>query len=161
MKRAYFLSFVVLLLVGAAFFGGMKVGFDQGMVHSFYVDAPAKGVIAIHRLNALQSKKTDFLNTSLEFEVDQNILWHNNFLNSHWLWLLGPNTETVISKNDEYMQRIAEYRLRYPSPTEPTMFDAVPPDKEQYREEYRELAQGVRENRNIIDTIVARYGKKE
>jgi hypothetical protein len=161
MKRAIIISLITLVLVGVAFLGGLKVGFDQGMVHSFYVDAPARGVIAVHRLNALRAKKTEFLNTSLEFDVDNSILAHNNFLNSHWIWLVGSNMEPVISKNDEYMEKIAEYRLRCPSPTEPTMFDNVPPDKEQYREEYRELAQGVRENREIIDAIVVRYGKKK
>ncbi len=72
---------------------------------------------------------------------------------------MGSDTEAVISKNDEYMKRIAEYRLRHPSPTEPTMFDTVSPDKEQYREEYRELAQSVRENRKILEAIMARYTK--
>ena len=130
------------------------------MVHSFYVDAPERGVVATQQLNALRVGKTDFVITGLEFDIDQRILWHNDFLDSHWVWLLGSDTEAVISKNDEYMKRISEYRLRHPSLTEPTTFDAVPPDKEQYREEYRELAHGVRENRKIIDAIVTRYAKK-
>jgi hypothetical protein len=161
MKRTSVILLIGLVFVGLAFIGGLKVGFDQGMVHSFYADAPARGAIAIHRLNALRNKKTDFLHASLEFEVDQSILWHNDFLNSYWLWLLNSGVKTAISSNEKYMKRIAEYRLQYPSPTEPTMFDTVPPDNEQNREWYRYLAQGVRENRKIIDAIVDRYGKKE
>lgn len=157
MKRTFIISVAMALLIGGAFLAGLKVGFDKGMIHSFYVDAPARGVLATQQLNALRSGKTDFVITFLEFNVDQSILWHNDFLNSNWAWLLGPDTEVAISKNDEYMRRIAQYRKRHPSPSEPTMFDTVPTDKERYREEYKELAQSARENRQIIDAIVARY----
>jgi len=159
MKRTLIISATMALLVGVTFLAGLKIGFDKGMMHSFYVDAPARGVLAIQQLNALRSGKTDFVVTSLEFNVDQSILWHNDLLNSNWAWLLGPDTEAATSKSDEYMRRIAQYRQRHPSPGEPTMFDTVPKGKEQYKDEYKELAKSARENRQIIDAIVARYAK--
>jgi hypothetical protein len=159
MKRITPISVAVVIFICAAFFAGLKVGLDKGMDLSFYVDAPARGAIATQQLNALRSGKTDFVITSLEFSVDQCILWHNDLLNSNWAWLLGSDKKTFISNSDEYMRRIAQYRQQHPSPTEPTMFDVVPPGKEQLREEYQKLAKGIRENRQIIDAIVARYAK--
>ncbi len=85
MRRTVFLWSAVILLLAVAFVFGLKTGFDLGMAHSFYVDAPAKGVIATQRLNALHEGKLPFVITGLEFEVDQSILWHNDFLNSRWV----------------------------------------------------------------------------
>ena len=150
---------VILLLAGIAV--GVKWGFDEGRNHFVMIDAPARGAILVHQLNALRQGKNDFVVTGLEIELDQQILWHNDFLKRGRRYLIDEETkEVALSKAPEYMGRIANYRREHPSLTDgDKLAKPTPEASEEEKRALLEIADGVRENRRTIDAIVEKYTK--
>ena len=143
------------------FVAGVKWGFDEGRNHFVMIDAPARGAILVHQLNALRQGRTEFTLTGLEMELDQQILWHNDFLTRGRPYLLDQETRNVVlSRASEYMQRIAAYHRQNPSLTDgDKMAKPRPEASEKERRLLLEIADGVRENRRIIDAVVQKYSK--
>jgi transcription termination factor NusB len=150
---------VIILMAGFAV--GAKWGFDEGRNHFVMIDAPARGTILVHQLEALRQGKTNFVVTSLEIELDQQILWHDDFLKRGRRYLIDEETkEAALSKAPEYMRRIAHYRRDHPSFTDgDKMAKPMPEMSEEEKRALLEIADGVRENRRTIDAIVEKYTK--
>jgi hypothetical protein len=145
----------------AAFAAGAKWGFDEGRNHFVMIDAPARGAILVHQLNALRQGKTDFVVTGLEIDLDQQILWHYDFLEHGRGYLIDEATkEAALLKAPEYMRRIALYRREHPSLTDgDKMAKPGPEASEEEKRALLKIADGVRENRRTIDAIVEKYAK--
>jgi hypothetical protein len=61
---------------------------------------------------------------------------------------------------EQYAIRLANYRKEHPSLMKLDTFNVVPPEQEHYRDFYRELSIGVRENIVKINSMVDRYATK-
>jgi hypothetical protein len=113
--------------------------------------------LAIGHLKAIRSGKTESSITLLEYDVDTGLLWADEVLRHPLRDILEPLWGFNVSQYEEYAVRLANYRKQHPSLMKGDLFDQVPPDKEQYREFYRELAQGTREDIDKINATVKRY----
>jgi hypothetical protein len=160
MKRGLLaLAFVIACGLSAAigFWFGFREAFPLGVAADFL----PRGSIAVAHLRELRAGKTGNLATALEFDVDNGLIWGNhvfshplrNYLNPLWGYDIYPEYE-------KYATRLADYRKEHPSALKGDMFDAVPPEKEQYREVYRELADGTRKSVGTINSMVERYATK-
>jgi hypothetical protein len=97
----------------------------------------------------------------LEFDVDNGLIWCHDLFQHPLRRLMGPLWGfNFYPEYEQHAVRLANYRKNHPSLIKPDTFDIVPPEKEQYREFYRELAIGARENIVKINSMVDRYATK-
>jgi hypothetical protein len=159
MKHWRLVLAVVACVASAAV--GYWFGFREALTFGVAADFLPRGVIATYHLKALRAGKPDNVLTGLEFDVDNGLIWGHELFRHPLRHLMGPLWGfEFYPEYEKYAVRLADYRKEHPSLTKPDMFDNVPPDKEQYRESYRELAQGTRENIAKINGMVERYATK-
>jgi hypothetical protein len=157
--RTPIVAAIVIVAAALAFVAGVKWGFDEGQRHFVYLDAPARGALDVSLLGALREGKTDFVTSFLEADVDSQILWHGSFLTEGHPFLLNPDQRAAANDAAKYMQRIAQYRKRYPSPTLP-IFDENSPKGDDVQMFNRFLNERSRVDRATIDAVLSRYGAK-
>ncbi len=141
---------------------GFWLGVREALPIGWIADAAPRGVMATGMLNQLKAGKAEHVVTLLESDVDGGLLWSHRLAESP----LGPLLLPVwgfdaFPNNTEYVSRLANFRRVNPSPRKDDGFDTVPPDKEQYRDWYREMAKGVREDTRIINDMVTKYSTKQ
>ena len=160
MKRWYIaLAFVVSCVVSGA--AGYWFGFREALPLGVAADFLPRGVIATGHLKALRAGKPETMITMLEYDVDNGLIWGHELFQHPLRRLMRPLWGfEFYPEYEQYAVRLANYRKEHPSLMKPDAFDNVPPEKEQYREFYRELAEGARENVAKIDSMVERYATK-
>jgi len=160
MKRWHLvLAFVASCVVSSAV--GYWFGFREALPLGLAADSLPRGVIATQQLKARRSEKPQNVIIGLEYDVDMGLIWGHELFHHPLRHVLGPLWGfEFYPEYEKYAVRLADYRRVHPSLSKPDMFDNVPPNKEQYREFYRELAQGTRENIAKINTMVERYATK-
>jgi hypothetical protein len=153
-------SFLLVSAVSAA--AGYWFGFRKAFPLGIAADYLPRGSIAVVQLNALRAEKPANVITGLEFDVDNGLIWGSQVFHHPLRDYLGPVWGLNIYPDyEKYATRLADYRRVHPSPMRADMFDTVPPGKEQYREFYRDLAQGTRENTATVNSMVERYASKQ
>lgn len=160
MKRSVAAIAVILACVVSAALGywfGVRQAWPLGVAADFL----PRGAIAAYQLQHLRAGKPDNVITGLEADVDIGLVWADELLNHPMRELWKPLWGLEIYPGyEQYVIRMAKYRKEHPSPFKPDAFDTVPPGKEQYREFYRDLADGARENKAKVDAMVHRYATK-
>ena len=156
MKR-WTITLVLIVSCAASGAVGYWLGFREALPLGVAADFLPRGAIAIGHLKAIRSGKTENVLTMLEYDVDSGLLWADDVLHHPLRSVFKPLWGFDASLYDEYAVRLANYRKEHPSLMKPDAFDRVPPGQEQYRESYREMAQGARETINKLDAAVKRY----
>ena len=160
MKRRHIaLAFVVSCVAsGAGYWFGFREAFPLGVTAEFL----PRGVIATGHLKALRSRKPGNVILKLEYDVDNGLIWGHELFQHPLRNLMSPLWGFNFSPEyEDFAVRLANYRKKHPSLMKPDAFDNLPPDKEQYREVYRELAHATREKIVKIDSMVERYATKK
>lgn len=158
--RLIALAFVLGCSVSAA--AGYWFGFREAWYLGVAADFLPRGSIATYQLKLIRADKPDNVITGLEFDVDNGLLWGHelfhhplrNYLNPVWGLSVYPEYE-------QYATRLADYRINNPSLMKPDTFDKVPEDKQEYREFYKDLAQGAKENIAKIKVMTEKYATKQ
>jgi hypothetical protein len=153
------LGFVAACLSSGAV--GYWFGFREALPIGVAADFLPRGVIATGHLKGIRAGKTENVITMLEFDVDNGLIWGHDLFQHPLRHLMGPLWGFhFYPEYEKYAVRLANYRKDHPSLMKADAFDTVPPDGEQYREHYRELAQGARESVAKINSMVERYATK-
>ena len=158
-QRLIVFAFVLGCSVSVA--GGYWFGFREAWHLGVAADFLPRGSIATYQLKLLSAGKPDNVITGLEFDVDNGLIWGHelfhhplrNYLDPVW----GLN---VYPEYEQYATRLADYRKNHPSLMKPGTFDKAPEDKQEYREFYKDLAQGARESTAKIKVMTERYATK-
>ena len=154
---------VLAFLISCAGSGaaGYWFGFREALPLGVAADFLPRGVIATGHLKALGTGKHENMITMLEYDVDNGLIWGHDLFQHPLRRLVRPLWGfEFYPEYEQYAVRLANYRKEHPSLMKPDAFDNVPPEKEQYREFYRELAVGTRENIAKINSMVERYATK-
>jgi hypothetical protein len=152
-------TIALVLIVSCVISGavGYWFGFREALPLGVAADFLPRGAIAIGHLKAIRSGKPANVLIMLEYDVDSGLLWADDVLRHPLRSVFEPLWGFDLSLYDEYAVRLANYRKEHPSLMKPDAFDKVPPGYEQYRESYREMAQGARETIKKLDAAVKRY----
>ena len=141
---------------------GYWLGFREALPLGIAADFLPRGVIAVGHLKALRTGKTENMAIALEYDVDTALIMGEELFQHPLRNLTGPLWGFNFYPDYEgYAVRLADYRKEHPSLMKPDAFDNVPPDKERYREFYRELARGTRENIAKVNSMVERYATQK
>jgi hypothetical protein len=160
MKRWYIALTFVVSCVGSGV-AGYWFGFREALPLGVAADFLPRGVIATGHLKAFRTGKHENMITMLEYDVDNGLIWGHELFQHPLRRLMRPLWGfEFYPEYEQYAVRLANYRKEHPSLMKPDAFDSVPPEKEQYREFYRELAVGTRENIAKINSMVERYATK-
>lgn len=160
MTRLRFTLVIFLCSVTSAM-AGYWFGFKEALTFGIAADFLPRGTIATMQLEAVRAGKTQNLVTALEFDVDNGLIWGYELFDHPLRKIVGPVWGfSFYPDYEQYAVRLANYRKAHPSQMKADMFDQVPPGKEQYREHYRELAIGTRENIEKVNLMVERYASK-
>jgi len=136
---------------------GYWFGFREALPLGVAADFLPRGAIAIGHLKAIRSGKPENMVIMLEYDIDAGLIWADDVLRHPLRNAFEPLWGFNVSLYDEYAVRLADYRKQHPSLMKADAFDKVPPGYEQYRESYRELAQGARESTSKLNAAVKRY----
>lgn len=140
---------------------GFWLGFREALPLGVSADFMPRGSIAIQQLKAVRAGNTQNLATSLEFEVDNGLIWGHDVLTHPlrklWKPLWGWD---VYPEYEKYAVRLADYRKKHPSLMKPDTFDKAPPDRPELAEWYKELALGAREIDVKLNFMIERYATK-
>jgi hypothetical protein len=151
--------FVVSCLVSGIV--GYWFDFREALPFGISADFLPRGVIATGHLKALHEGKPETLITMLEFDVDNGLIWGHDLFQHPLRRLVGPLWDfNFYPEFEKYAVRLANYRKKHPSLMKPDALDIIPPEQEQNRELYQDLAIGTRENIAKINTMVDRYATK-
>lgn len=161
MKRWHIaLAFVVSCVASGA--AGYWFGFREALPLGVTADFLPRGVIATGHLKALRSGKPENVILKLEYDVDNGLIWGHELFQHPLRNLMVPIWGfNFYPEYEDFAVRLANYRKKHPSLMKPDAFDNLRPNKEQYREVYRELAHGTRENIAKINSMVERYATKK
>jgi hypothetical protein len=140
---------------------GFWFGFREALPLGVAADFMPRGIIAAQQLTALRAGNTQNLATSLEFDVDNGLIWGYDVLNHPlrhlwkplWGWDVYPEFE-------QYAVRLANYRTEHPSLMKPDAFENVPADRPDLTEAYKDLALGARESTAKLNLMIERYATK-
>lgn len=155
---------IILAFVGSCVVSGAVgywFGFREALPLGVAADFLPRGVIATGHLKSLRTGQAENVILMLEYDVDNALILGHELFRHPLRKLLGPLWGLDFDPlYESYAVRLANYRKEHPSLMKPDAFDNVPPDKEQYREFYRELAYGTRENIAKVNSMVERYATK-
>ena len=153
-----------LLLVGACIVSsavGFWFGYREALPLGVAADFMPRGSIAIYQLEALRAGNTRNLATSLEFDVDNGLVWGyevvNHPLRHLWKPLWGMS---FYPDYEQYLVRLANYRKAHPSLMKPDAFDKPPADRPELAEWYKDLAIGAQEHNTKLNAMIERYASK-
>ena len=150
--------FFCLVSVGLGFW----FGFREGLYFGVAADFLPRGVIATGSLNSLRTGNQATVVTMLESEVDTGLIFGHDLFQHPLREVVGPLWNfDFYPEYEQYAKRLANYRKDHSSQMTAEMFDAVPPEKEQYRQQYKEMSIGVRESLAKINSMVERYASKQ
>lgn len=144
--------FVAGCLASAA--GGFWLGLREAAALGVEAEYLPRGAAAAEHLDALRAGKTQRVLTTLEFEVDSGLIWAEGFLQNPMRRLFD-----VYPDYEAYATRMANYRLKHPSPVASGAFEG-PQAERQNPELYGELARSSQQTRETIRLMVERYASK-
>ena len=152
----------ILSLIIVSFIMGTIFGLREGGFAFYVIDAVPKGVISMSQIKAIEKCNLAPTKMFLNMEIDQG-LYHYSIAKDQWwfpLFRMGVIGGTY-SESTEYVTRLAKYRKLIPNPNEdPTIFDKVPKGKEEYVNEYVEMAAAHRDRITRIKAVVDEYSAK-
>lgn len=140
MKTWRVLKILSLLLIG--FTLGLFFGLREGGMALYMIDVVPKGVLSTMYLRELEKQNLKPIKHSLDTDIDQGLYYYSLTKDAWWYPLLRsglilPFDEAAYSS---YVNKLANYRKQHPSPIlDPHLFETVPEDKQQYKEDYKEL----------------------
>jgi len=103
---------VVLLASGLGYFLGFRTGADYGLM----IDAPVRGSTSLSEIRWLRSGKLEAVNTSLEADVDNGLMWWSRIEQSPLHGALNFLQDDIVTDRVRYVKRLAQYRKVTPSP---------------------------------------------
>lgn len=153
------LKIASLLIIG--FLSGAIFGFREGSKAFYIVESLPKGTIAMANLRQLEKGNTEPIKTFLNLDINQG-LYHYSLAQDQWWFPLYKNgLISGYSYNSELVQKLANYRKQYPGPSDdPAIFDKIPVGKEEYSDEYLDMAQSHRDRLNRIQQTINRFAKE-
>lgn len=148
------LGSVAVLASALAFWLGVHWALNLGVM----LDSVPKGAMALHHLNALDSRKTHNMRVALEGDVDMALLWAYRTQQHPLGSLAEPLWGYPLKSHDEYLRRLADYRATHRSPMHSEALAKQPAPEDSEKRAFREyLLEGARENDAIIELMVKRY----
>jgi len=158
-RRLAFLIIVCCLVSSTA---GYWFGFREGLYFGVAADFLPRGAIAVGELNALAKGNQVPVVTMLESEIDSGLMFGHDLFEHPLRNLVRPIWGfDFYPEYERYAVSLANYRKDHPSQIKAEIFDTVPPEKEQYREQYKELSVEVRESLAKMNSMVERYATKK
>jgi len=152
----------MLSLVLASFVLGTFFGLREGAYAFYVIDAVPKGVISMGNLKAMEKQNLAPITMFLNIDIDQG-LYHYSLAEDQWwlpLFKMGVMGGSY-AENTKYVTRLAKYRKLVPAQNEdPAIFDQVPKGKEEYANEYSEMAAAHRDRLSRIKAVVDEYSAK-
>ena len=152
----------ILSLVLVSFILGIFFGLREGAYAFYVLDAVPKGVISMGNLKAMEKQNLAPITMFLNIDIDQG-LYHYSLARDQW-WFPLLRMDVMggsYSENTKYVTRLAKYRKLIPTPNEdPTIFDQVPKGKEEYANEYIEMAANHRDRLARIKAVVDEFSTK-
>ena len=107
---------LVAVSCGLSAIAGYWFGFRDAWPLGVEADRLPRGVVAVQHLRALQAGKTDNIAVSLEFDVDNGLVWGYEILEHPMRPLWGPLWDLDVGPQlEQYARRIADYRKDHPS----------------------------------------------
>lgn len=156
------IALVVLVASVVSALAGYWFGVYQGLPLGLSADFLPRGVVASQQIALLRAGRTDDVITGLESDIDNGLIWGYDVLHHPMRRLWGPLWGFEVYPNyEQYAARLADYRLKHPSPFKADAFDKVPPGKEGFADFYKELADGTRANKRKMDDMIQRYATKQ
>lgn len=152
----------ILGLVLVGFILGAVFGLREGQFSSYVIDAVPKGVISMANLKAMEKNNLAPTKMFLNMDIDQGLYQYSIAADQWWfpLYKFGVMGGSY-SQNTEYVTRLAKYRKLFPAANDdPTIFDQVPKGKEEYANEYVELAVAHRDRLTRIKAVIDEYSAK-
>ena len=150
--------FLACLLSAA---GGFWVGFREALPLGVMADRLPRGSMAIQQIEALHAGKTQNLDTALEFDVDEGLVWGYDLFNSPLRPLFSPLWGfDVYPSYEQYAVRLANYRKEHPSPHTTEFLQYIPKESAEEKANYAELAEGARLYEFKLNAMVTRYATK-
>jgi hypothetical protein len=156
MGRSLIIGCACLSLVLAAC-GGFWLGVREGWNLALMDNAVHIAVVALPRLDAVQTGRASELNKAFEFDIDSGLVWSHHLLESPLSGFLGPvwGITNAVQHPQDFV-RLANYRKTHPSPTKPDVFDDVDPQAPMVRGNNGGPAP-IDERLAIIGNMVKRY----
>jgi hypothetical protein len=148
------LALVFIAGCGASAAGGFWIGMREAAALGTEAEYLPRGAAAAQHLDALRAGRTQKVLTALEFEVDSGLVWGQGFLQHPMRRLFGvyPDYET-------YATRMANYRLKHPSPVAGGAFEGQQAER-QNPELHGELGRSAQQARETIRGMVERYASR-
>ena len=105
---------VVAVVVSAA--GGFWLGLREGWELALMADSARIGSGAVPRLTAIKLGQVNALNTALELDVDNGLIWSHYYIQSPLHPFLAPVWGlNAYPENRKEMARLAGYRREHPA----------------------------------------------
>ena len=152
----------VLGLVSIGFVFGTVFGLREGMFASYVIDATPKGIISMNNLTALEKQNLAPTKMFLNMDIDQGLYLYSIAQDQWWLPLYKTGVMGgSYSDSTGYVARLAKYRKVNPAPNEdPNIFDQVPKGKEEYADQYAEMAVAHKDRLARIKATIEEYSSR-
>jgi hypothetical protein len=148
----------VSIITGAI---GFYFGFREGALIGLIADWPPRAAISLNHLRAIESGKTKNTVIGLEGDIDNALIW-SHYLDEYPLQsIIEPIWNVPVHANREYLPRLANYRATHLSPLRADALTDPAPNTEEEKRMRAWLIQGARENEQIIQQMIERYGDKK
>jgi hypothetical protein len=157
MNRTKFIALtcgIALISAIAAFWIGLREGLRLGVM----LDSAPRGAIALHHLRALDSGKTGNMRVGLEGDIDMALIWSFHIDQHPLNQLLEPVWGYPMHYRVEYLERLANYRKKTPSPLRAAALAKEPQQSGEEARSMREfILEGARDNDKIIEIMIQRH----
>ena len=141
---------------------GYWFGFREALPLGIWADFLPRGVLAATHLTALRSGNPDAMIPMLEADVDNSLIEGDTLFQHPLRHFLGPLWGLdLLPEYEQFAVRLANYRKMHPPLMKADAFDHVPPEREKYRESYKELALGARERVAKVNAMVEQFSTKK
>ena len=152
-------------VLGLVFFGfvfGTIFGLREGVFASYVIDATPKGIISMSNLTAIEKQNVAPTKMFLNMDIDQGLYFYSIAQDQWWLPLFKMGIMGgSYSSSTEYVARLAKYRKVNPAPNEdPNIFDQVPKGKEEYADQYAEMAVAHKDRIARIKATIEKYSAR-
>jgi len=152
--RRIVVGIIALLAIVASFVAGANFGIQLGVM----LDGPPRGALALHHLAAIEAGRTNNTRVALEGDVDMGLVWGYQLQEEPLRSFLEHFTFYPLSIHDDYLNRLANHRLKTPSPLRAEALEREPAPQEEDKLAAREyLLEGARADDAIIAEMVKRY----
>jgi hypothetical protein len=159
-KTAKTLAISILLLV-VGFAAGTVYGFWNGLGAGLLLDSTPKGALAAANLKSMDGGNYKPIRLLLENDVNQALASYSLQEQSWWYQAFKSGYLLIDPEvHRDYVRRAANYRKSHPFPIDEKIFDKVPPEKAEFKSEYREMAMDLREYKDRVEEAVKIYADK-